>query len=131
MNYSSKNLMPLLIFSLFVCHTPTTSVGGAIGGAAAASRWVFTISNHTKFKAQVTVVYPGCANDHLVVYPTEIRSVNAHSCLIKRLEVAIVKEEGNPNKTIHFDWTVAGGHRDFSAAIVERNGNFTIDATYF
>jgi hypothetical protein len=56
--------------------------------------------------------------------------VDAKSCLIKRLEVAIVREEGNPSKTVHFDWEI-GWHRDFSAAVVERNGQFTIDATYF
>lgn len=92
--------------------------------------WKLPLINSSPYPAWVTVSYPGCSSDNVVIQPSKTAMVNAHDCLVNKIGVALVTVPGDTSKNIYINWEVSG-HRDFVAIIAKQpDGTFNINALY-
>ena len=88
--------------------------------------WRLPIVNSSPYPAWVTVSYPGCSSDNVVIQPGKTIEVNAKDCLVNKIAVALATVP----KNIDINWEVSG-HRDFVAKIAKQpDGTFNINALY-
>lgn len=89
--------------------------------------WTLPIFNNTAYTAWIGVHYPGCQSDHVVVSPKQTINVDAHGCLVTKIEGVLAGQ----GKRFPLNWKVDLGHRDFSIAILDQgNEKFGLYANY-
>lgn len=92
--------------------------------------WILVVGNTTPYPAWVTVSYPGCSSDNVVIQPSKQANIDAKGCLVNEIGVALVTVPGDASKNIHLNWQVPG-HRDFWITIAKQpNGGFSLNADY-